>query len=148
MNQSPVWPTSQLFARQAMQILIDFDRQHGARLIGQPAGERPDARADLQHHVGLTEFRRPGNQVDEIQIDQEILAVMRDRPKARCGQSPRQVRGGLSWLIQSPRTGVRVCGSRIFNFFFAFRTLMTPRRGVDERPTIARRILPTHRSPS
>src|SRR5690606_41744928 len=65
-------------------------------LIAQPRGQRTDAGADLQHDIGATEFGRAGDEVDEVQVDEEILAkaVLRFQPRRR--QAVSEVTVGLS----------------------------------------------------
>ena len=104
-QQRDVLPAEQLLAGQLVHARIDFDRDHFRRPLGQHSGQRAGAGADFQHQIGGLEPRRIDQQPDEIQIDQEILAVPSVRFDADFGKAPLQKRERLVRVAMRHRVG-------------------------------------------
>ena len=59
--------------RDRLERRVDLDRDHRPGVVGELRGQRPGAGADLQHRVGLVEFGRADDQIDEVEVDEEVL---------------------------------------------------------------------------
>ncbi len=64
MKQADIWTSSEFFAGQTVQVGIDFDRQYRARLVRQSRRQGTDTGADFEYHIGRTQFRRTGDQIN------------------------------------------------------------------------------------
>ena len=66
-------------AGQGEQVLVDFHRYDVGSLIGQSGCQRGSAGTDFEHDVALIQFRGAREKVDQVQVDQEVLAMSRIR---------------------------------------------------------------------
>jgi hypothetical protein len=62
--------------RDRLERPVDLDGDDRTSMVGEPRSERPGAGADLQHRVGRVEFRRADDQVEQVQVDEEVLAEL------------------------------------------------------------------------
>ena len=80
----------QLLGGQLEHARIDLDGDHGRGLLGRQRRERAGARANLQHHVVGPDGGGVEEQVEQVQVDQEVLAVLVVRPNARLLEPPHE----------------------------------------------------------
>ena len=101
MNQPDVGPPLQLLAGQLVQVRVNFDTQDSSSTIRQTTGQGTNPRADFENDVSFGQIRRIRNQVDQVQINEKVLSIPRNRAKPSCGQTFGKIRGGLARLVQA-----------------------------------------------
>ena len=79
---------------------VDLDAQHGPGLLHQPHGHAAGAAAHLQDQVVRRQLRRAQDQVDQVEVDQEVLAQLVLRLDAALVEHGAQIGQGLPsrWL--------------------------------------------------
>ena len=90
---SPQWSVtlpapSQRVGERRLQAPVQLDGVHPGRRPRQGHGQHAQARADLQHHVGGAHGGLADREVDQVLVEQEVLAEVRVGPDAVRGQAP------------------------------------------------------------
>ena len=81
---------------QVEKVRVEFDREDAAGVIRHPGGQAAGAGADLENAILLGQFAGAGDEIDQVQVDEEVLPhfVLGDQT-ARL-QHPLDVREGLT----------------------------------------------------
>ena len=82
--------------RQLLHSRVDFDRDDRARPLGQKCGESAGPRTDLENHVVALELRLRDQKLDQVQIDEEVLAQVVPRIDAVASQQLADMRPRLA----------------------------------------------------
>ena len=61
---------------------IDLHGQDRPRLVGQRGGQTAGAGADLEDHIAPGQLRILGDEIDQIEIDEEVLSQLVLGPNA------------------------------------------------------------------
>ena len=64
-----------LFRSHLMQVLIDLDRNHLPGLLSKNTGQRAHAGSYFQHDIITVQLGTAGDHVQQVHVDQEVLAV-------------------------------------------------------------------------
>jgi len=85
----------QLLAGQLVQVLVNFDGDHPTGVLSQQGGQRAHSGADFQNDILGTDFGRLCQDLDQVQVDQKILAMPRVGLQADLRKTSSQIRNRL-----------------------------------------------------
>ncbi len=84
------------FAREGIEGRIDVNGNNCTCRVGEARGERAGAAADFEDQVLARQFGGANDKVEDIEIDEEILAELPFRFDASLGEQVAQVRQSLA----------------------------------------------------
>ncbi len=75
-------------AERGLERAVELDDVHVGAPLGQVLGEDAEPAADLQAHVVRSELGQPRDDVEDVRVDEEVLAEVALRPHAELAQAP------------------------------------------------------------
>jgi hypothetical protein len=84
-------------AQRGLEAAVQLDDVDVRHALGQVLGQDAEAAADLEHHVGRVELGGAGDDVEDVRVDQEVLAEVALRADAERLHPPQaRLRGELA----------------------------------------------------
>ena len=83
--------------RESVDVFVDLHRDDMARMSCEEGGHPAGASADLEGHIAGIEFGMADDELDQVQIDQKILAEIGARVNPIRFEQPYQVRASLAF---------------------------------------------------
>ena len=85
---------------------VELDGVNVGALLGQHAGQGAEARADLEHDVGGVELGQPGDDAEDVVVDEEVLPerLLGLRPAHGAGSPKAAVAFRSICLLEQPRS--------------------------------------------
>ena len=84
-------------AQGRLQLAVELDHVDVGRAIGEVLRQHAEPAPDLEHDVGGAELRGAADHVEDVRVDQEVLAQLAAGPDAELAQAAQaRLRGKLA----------------------------------------------------
>ncbi len=92
---------SERLPERQLQPAVELDHVHVRHALGQVLGQHAEPAADLQHHVLGRQVGEPADDLEDVRVDEEVLAQVAVRPDAELAHAADR---WLRWLTHQPKS--------------------------------------------